>query len=105
MNTRGEGVWGKPDGWNWGWTAGDRGQRDRRSGVKARVKTAGYAVRGAECAAHPAPNVVQCWLAGGVESSKQTSRKVKAGRPDVTEAHRLFQVHPRRRHLSILAPT
>lgn len=75
MNTRGEGVWGKPDGWNWRARPGpeDRGQRDRRSGIKACVKTAGYAVRSALgssqwCSADPP----EAW---SPESRVQTSRK------------------------------
>lgn len=37
MNTRGEGVWGKPDGWNWRGRPGpeDRGQRDKDRGPDA----------------------------------------------------------------------
>lgn len=81
MDTRGEGVWGKPDGWNWRGRPGteDRGQRDKDRGTDAPASRLVSRRPGTRYAAHlvrPSGAVLtpEAW---SPESRFQTSRKAR----------------------------
>lgn len=110
MNTRGEGVWGKPDGWNWRGRPGpeDRAQRDKGRGTDAPASRLVSRRPGTRYAAHLArpSGAVLTPPRRGVQrpECRQAERPAASGqRPDVTEAHRLFHSGPPSEGLSIMS--
>lgn len=83
MNTRGEGVWGKPDGWNWRGQPGpeDRGPRDKDRGTDAPASRLVSRRPGTRYAAHLARPSGAVLTPRGVESGVQSPESRQAERP------------------------
>lgn len=99
MKTRGEGVWGKPDGWNWRGRPGprteDRGPRDRDRGTDAPASrlVSRRRVRGTRYGARSALGSSGAVLARGVES-RVPSPESRVQSPDSRQAERRDRSSP-----------